>query len=55
MPIHYGCNNSEILQEIQENDVRRDDEISAEYAHTLVERVGSSNYHLRGIRLSKIV
>jgi hypothetical protein len=55
MSIHYGCHHSEIFQEIQKNDILRDDEVPTEYAHTLMERRGSCYHHLRSLCLSETI
>jgi hypothetical protein len=46
MLVHNGCYNSKIFQEIQENDIRGNDDVSTEYAYARMERERPSQDHL---------
>ena len=45
MPVHNGGHPSEILEEVQEDELLRDDGVPAEHAHEVMDRGGPLQHH----------
>lgn len=55
LPVHPGSHNPEVLQEVQEDGFRGDDDLPAEHADQGVDRRGPGYCNCRGIRIPELL
>ena len=55
LPLHPGRHHPQVLQEVQEDGLRGDDDLPAEHADQGVDRRGPGDRHRRGLRLPELL